>query len=143
LIIKSKKTVFTNGCFDILHVGHIKYLEAAKKHGDFLIIGLNSDSSVRFLKGPSRPINTAYDRATILRSIRCVDEVIEFDEPTPLGLITSIRPDVLVKGGDYTKDAIVGADFVSSYGGTVIVECLIHGKSTTTIIEKIVKWQNL
>jgi rfaE bifunctional protein nucleotidyltransferase chain/domain len=107
-----------------------------------LVVGLNSDESVRRLKGRNRPINNFADRATVLRSLRSVDQVLEFDEPTPLNLIKTIKPDILVKGGDYKREDIIGYDFVTSYGGVVIAETLIPGKSSTLIIEKIQKWQN-
>jgi D-beta-D-heptose 7-phosphate kinase/D-beta-D-heptose 1-phosphate adenosyltransferase len=144
LILKKEniKVVFTNGCFDILHIGHVKYLQAARELGDILIVGLNSDASVTQLKGPSRPINSFIDRATVLSSLRFVDEVVEFNEPTPLNLIKKLKPDVLVKGGDYQKEDIIGYDFVTSYGGIVVTEALIPGKSTSIIIEKVQKWQN-
>ncbi len=129
--------VFTNGCFDILHIGHTSYLEAAKKLGDILIVGVNSDDSVRRLKGASRPINTQHDRATLLSSLRAVDYTCIFTEDTPLKLITDIQPDVLVKGGDYTPETIVGADIVRERGGHIVVLPFIEGKSTTRIIERI------
>ncbi len=129
--------VFTNGCFDILHSGHAKYLAESRKLGDFLVVGLNSDSSVRRLKGPSRPVNTEEDRAFVLDSLKSVDFVTFFDEDTPLELITALRPDVLVKGGDYTEDNIVGADFVKSIGGKVLTIPLVAGKSTTSVINRL------
>lgn len=137
-----KKIVFTNGCFDILHAGHVRYLQSARARGDMLVVALNSDESVRRLKGGNRPINNFTDRATVLRSLRSVDEVLEFGQLTPLNLIKAIKPDVLVKGGDYKREDIIGYDFVTSYGGVVIAETLIPGKSSTLIIEKIQKWQN-
>ena len=140
LHIHNKKTiVFTNGCFDILHVGHVTYLEAAKNLGDALVVGVNSDASVRRLKGKSRPINPEKDRAAVLSALRCVDFVVLFEEDTPLRIITALKPNVLVKGGDYTPDTIVGADVVRSGGGSVVTIPLVAGKSTTAIAEKIVR----
>ncbi len=134
--VKHTKKVFTNGCFDILHAGHVAYLKEAKALGDWLIVGLNSDASVRRLKGDSRPLNTLEDRKTVLESLSFVDEVIPFDEDTPLSLIKRIHPDVLVKGGDYDISNIVGADEVLSYGGEVKVLSYVPGKSTTEIIRR-------
>ena len=134
---QKKSIVFTNGCFDILHIGHIHYLEAAKLLGDILIIGLNSDNSVSELKGPERPINQQDDRACVLSSLRAVDVVVLFEESTPLSLISEIMPDVLVKGGDYTLDAIVGADIVLAHQGKVEIIPFVEGKSTSSIINKI------
>jgi len=134
---QKKSIVFTNGCFDILHIGHIHYLEAAKLLGDILIIGLNSDNSVSELKGPERPINQQDDRACVLSSLRAVDVVVLFDESTPLSLISEIMPDILVKGGDYTIDTIVGADIVLAHQGKVEIIPFVEGKSTSSIINKI------
>ncbi len=134
---KAKKIVFTNGCFDIIHSGHIYYLNEAKKLGDVLIIGLNSDSSVKRLKGSERPINNESDRALILDSLKFVDYVTIFDEDTPYNLIDLIKPDILVKGGDYIADEVVGADIVRENGGQVVIIPYVQGKSTTGIIEKI------
>jgi len=131
------EVVFTNGCFDILHLGHIDYLEKAKQLGSRLVVGLNTDASVKRLKGPERPLNNEYARARMLAALDCTDAVILFDEPTPLELITDIKPDVLVKGSDYTVDKIVGADFVIENGGSVKTIDLVQGYSTTGIIEKI------
>lgn len=128
--------VFTNGCFDILHAGHTTYLHRAKQLGDVLVVGVNSDASVRRLKGPSRPVNTQEDRAVVLAALRAVDYVCIFDEDTPLELITAIQPDVLVKGGDYSIDAIVGADVVLARGGRVLSLPFVEGKSTTSVIER-------
>lgn len=130
---ENKKIVFTNGCFDILHLGHIKYLEQAKKMGDVLIIGVNSDSSVKMLKGENRPINSEFDRAYLLNSLKCVDYTIVFKEETPYELIKLIQPDILVKGGDYKIENIVGNDIAKS---TVVID-YIEGKSTTNIINTI------
>jgi rfaE bifunctional protein nucleotidyltransferase chain/domain len=128
--------VFTNGCFDILHAGHTTYLNKAKSLGDVLVVGVNSDASVRRLKGPSRPVNTQEDRAIVLSALRSVTYVCVFDEDTPLELITAIQPDVLVKGGDYSIDAIVGADVVLGRGGQVLSLPFVEGKSTTSVIER-------
>ena len=129
--------VFSNGCFDILHSGHCKYLSEAKKLGDILIVGLNTDKSVKNLKGNSRPINNQNDRAYVLSSLKSVDYVVFFDEETPLNLIKKILPDVLVKGDDYRIEDIVGADTVINNGGKVITIPLVAGKSTSALIEKI------
>lgn len=129
-----KKIVFTNGCFDIIHRGHIKVLKEAKERGDFLIVGLNSDSSVKRLKGSGRPVNKETDRKIVLEAIRYVDSVVIFKEDTPLNLIMEIKPDVLVKGADYGKDEIVGEKEVLSWRGKVVRVKLLHGLSTTKII---------
>ena len=134
---EGRKVVFTNGCFDLLHIGHLELLENARKLGDILIVGLNSDDSVRRLKGPQRPINTQLDRARILAALEVVDYVVIFNEDTPLELIQTIKPDFLIKGGDYSPDTIVGSAFVESYGGKVIVFPLVHGKSTSDLINTI------
>ena len=133
---RNQKIVFTNGCFDILHAGHVEYLEAAKSKGDKLIVGINSDRSVAELKGSKRPINKLIHRAKVLGSLRCVDEVVMFDEETPIKLIKSLKPDFLVKGGDYKVQDIVGYDVVSKYGGCVITIPLIKGLSTTKILSQ-------
>jgi rfaE bifunctional protein nucleotidyltransferase chain/domain len=133
----NKRIVFTNGCFDILHLGHTTYLEAARNLGDVMIVGINSDASVKRLKGASRPINTEFDRASVLSALRSVDFTCIFDEDTPLELIRAVQPDVLVKGGDYTVETIVGADIVAAKGGRVVVIPLVEGKSTTRIIERV------
>lgn len=137
--IQGKKVVFTNGCFDILHAGHVTYLSEAKKLGDVLIVGLNSDDSVRRLKGASRPVNEQQDRAYVLDALASVDYVCIFEEDTPLELIEKVIPDVLVKGGDYRVEDIVGADIVGKNGGEVIVLPFVKGKSTTSIIERAAK----
>lgn len=134
---QNKKIVFTNGCFDILHRGHIEYLTKAKEFGDVLIVGLNSDTSVQRLKGKDRPINPESDRARILDALKPVDYVVIFEEDTPLRLIQMVKPDVLVKGGDYKVEEIVGSEFVMSYGGKVEIIPFVEGKSTTKIIQKI------
>lgn len=133
---ENKKIVFTNGCFDLLHIGHVTYLEEAKSLGDILIVGINTDASVRVLKGPTRPIQNENDRCAILAALKAVDHTVLFAEDTPLNLIKKIKPDVLVKGGDWKIEQIVGSDFVMSYGGQVKSLNFIDGKSTTAIIEK-------
>lgn len=132
-----KEIVFTNGCFDIIHAGHVIYLHDAKSYGDVLVVGLNSDDSVRRLKGSNRPLNAENDRAVVLDSLKPVNYVCIFDEDTPFELISAIKPDVLVKGGDYNRDTIVGADVVEENGGKVVVVPLLEGRSTTSIIDKI------
>ncbi|MDD3049847.1 MAG: D-glycero-beta-D-manno-heptose 1-phosphate adenylyltransferase [Candidatus Cloacimonetes bacterium] len=135
--IEGKKIVFTNGCFDVIHAGHVLYLADAKAQGDILVVGLNSDSSVKRLKGESRPIVPATERKIVLENLKSVDYVIVFEEDTPYELISEIKPDVLVKGGDWQIKDIVGHDVVLSYGGTVESLLFINGLSTTNIIEKI------
>jgi rfaE bifunctional protein nucleotidyltransferase chain/domain len=132
-----KKLVFTNGCFDILHHGHLDLLARAADFGNILILGLNTDSSIQRLKGPDRPVTNEHDRAFQAASLLCVDAVCLFDEDTPEALIKLLRPDVLIKGGDYTIDTIVGAPFVQSYGGRVEVVPFVTGYSTTSLIERI------
>jgi len=132
----NKKIVFTNGCFDLLHIGHVRYLEQAKSRGDVLIVGINTDLSVQKLKGPTRPIQNENDRAEILASLKSVDHTVLFGEETPINLIKKIKPDVLVKGGDWAIQQIVGWDFVQSYGGQVESLQFIDGRSTTQIIAK-------
>jgi D-beta-D-heptose 7-phosphate kinase/D-beta-D-heptose 1-phosphate adenosyltransferase len=133
----NKKIVFTNGCFDILHAGHIHSLEQAAAFGDFLIVGLNSDKSINRIKGPDRPFNKEQDRALLLASLMMVDAVVLFEQETPLELIQTLKPDVLVKGGDYTIESIVGAEDVMQNGGKVEIIPLIPGVSTTLIAERI------
>jgi rfaE bifunctional protein nucleotidyltransferase chain/domain len=133
----SKKVAFTNGCFDILHAGHIHSLMQAASFADVLIVGLNSDASTKRLKGDNRPVNNEQNRALLLASLAVVDAVVLFDEDTPYELITSILPDVLVKGGDYTVETIVGAKEVMENGGTVEIIPLVEGLSTTSLIQKI------
>lgn len=130
------KIVFTNGCFDILHPGHVHLLSACKQEGDRLIVGLNADASVKRLKGEARPINNEQSRAIVLSALADVDAVILFEEDTPLNLITVIQPDVLIKGGDWELNSIVGADFVKAHGGCVKTIPYLKGHSTTAIIEK-------
>jgi D-glycero-beta-D-manno-heptose 1-phosphate adenylyltransferase len=133
---QGKKIVFTNGCFDLLHIGHVRYLEQAATLGDVLIVGINSDASVQKLKGPTRPIQNENDRAEILASLKAVDHTVLFTEDTPYNLIAKILPNVLVKGGDWTPDQIVGSDIVLAHHGEVKSLLFIDGKSTTKIIEK-------
>jgi rfaE bifunctional protein nucleotidyltransferase chain/domain len=135
----SESVVFTNGCFDILHRGHVEYLNQAKTLGKYLVIGLNSDSSVKKLKGEDRPVNNETDRAFVLSNLKCVDAVIIFDEDTPYDLINTVRPDFLVKGGDWKEEQIVGSDIVKSYGGKVISLKFVDSYSTSNIIDRIKK----
>ena len=132
-----KTIVFTNGVFDLLHIGHLRYLEEAKRLGDALLVGVNSDRSVRLLKGSGRPITAEGERAEVLASLTCVDGVVIFDEETPRDLIQAIQPDVLVKGSDWAEDAIVGRDIVEARGGRVVRVAIQPGHSTTRIVEKI------
>lgn len=132
-----QRIVFTNGCFDILHTGHVRYLKAARSLGDCLAVGLNSDVSVRRLKGPERPVNVEADRAEVLDALFAVDYVTIFDEPTAEDLIARIRPDVYVKGGDYTLETLPEAKIVQQYGGRVAFVDLVPGRSTTKVIEKL------
>ena len=134
---QGKKVVFTNGCFDILHVGHLRYLNEAKRQGDILIVGVNSDRSVKRLKGESRPINSELDRAEMLSGLKAVDYTILFEEDTPERLIGDLKPSIHVKGGDYTKDDLPETKIVESYGGEVRILSFIEGKSTTNIVNKI------
>ena len=134
-----KRIVFTNGCFDILHVGHVRYLEEAKSLGDVLVVGINSDRSVRGLKGPRRPILSAEERGEILSGLGCIDYITVFDEPTPFQLISVLQPDVLVKGGDWTPEQVVGRETVEGAGGRVIILPFVEGSSTTSIIEVILE----
>lgn len=133
---RDMKFVFTNGCFDLLHPGHIALLREARKQGDYLLVAINSDRSVRVLKGKGRPIQHDADRAEVLAAIRDVDGVVIFDEDTPKELIDALRPDVLVKGGDYTIDQILGRDVVEKDGGRVHIVPLVEGKSTSGLVEK-------
>lgn len=132
-----RRVVFTNGCFDLLHPGHIRSLESARKLGDALIVGLNSDASVRQLKGPGRPVLPERERAEILAAFECVDAVVIFDEPTPREVIARLLPDVLVKGGDWAGDKIVGREEVEAGGGKVVSISVVPGYSTTAILQKI------
>lgn len=139
---QNKKIVFTNGCFDIIHVGHVRYLTEAKSFGDILIVGLNTDESVRRLKGNSRPINNQNARAEVLLGLKAVDHVILFGEETAEALIAEIKPDIYVKGGDYTLETLPEAKIVQSYGGRVELVNLVAGHSTTNIVEKILTGLN-
>ena len=133
----NKKIVFTNGCFDILHVGHVRYLSSAKEFGDVLIVGLNNDSSVKMLKGDNRPINLENDRAEVLLGLKAVDHVVLFEEKTAESLIAEIKPDIYVKGGDYTLETLPEAKIVQSYDGRVEFIPMVAGRSTTNVIKKI------
>jgi rfaE bifunctional protein nucleotidyltransferase chain/domain len=128
--------VFTNGVFDLLHPGHVSIIDAARREGAALVVGINSDASVQRLKGPSRPVHTSMERALVVAAMEAVDAVVVFDEDTPLELITALEPDVVVKGGDYTPDTVVGADVVTARGGRVVIVPLIDGQSTTSTIER-------
>lgn len=134
---ENRRIVFTNGCFDIIHAGHIRYLKEAKRCGDVLIVGLNSDLSVKKIKGSLRPIVPQDERAEVLSALEPVDYIVVFNEPTPYNLIKTIQPDVLVKGADWTEDRIIGAEIVKAKGGKVFRIKLARGKSTTNIIKKI------
>jgi D-beta-D-heptose 7-phosphate kinase/D-beta-D-heptose 1-phosphate adenosyltransferase len=136
---EKQKIVFTNGCFDILHRGHVEYLETAKKQGDILIVGLNSDSSVKIIKGSKRPINPQNDRAAVIAALESVDYVVFFDQTTPLEIIKKIRPHVLVKGSDWKIKDIVGANLLKKYGGKIARIKFLNGYSTTNIIKKAAK----
>ncbi len=135
----SGNIVFTNGCFDIIHAGHISYLKKAKEMGDYLIVGLNSDESVKKIKGNNRPINGENDRALILSAFYFVDYVIIFNESTPEILIQSIKPDILVKGADWKGKTVAGCDFIKSYGGECVFIQLLKNRSTTSIVDKIIE----
>jgi|SRR5688572_19768290 rfaE bifunctional protein nucleotidyltransferase chain/domain len=132
-----KVVVFTNGCFDLLHPGHVALLEAARREGDVLVVGLNSDRSVRGLKGPGRPVVPEDERAEALGALEAVDRVVVYDEDTPLELIQAVRPDVLVKGADWARDAIVGRDVVEADGGRVVRAAILPGRSTSELVGRI------
>ena len=136
---KGKRIVFTNGCFDLLHLGHIRYLEKAKTLGDILVVGVNSDHSVQNLKGPKRPILPEEERAEILSGLGCVDYITIFDEEDPLELISTLQPDILVKGGDWTKETTVGREVVERSGGEVVILPFVEGASTSNLIDTILK----
>jgi len=136
---RGRRIVFTNGCFDLLHIGHLRYLEKAKALGDILVVGVNSDLSVQRLKGPERPILPLEERMEILSGFECVDYVTSFSESTPLELISFLKPDVLVKGGDWTKETTVGREVVEGSGGEVAILPFVEGNSTTHIIETILQ----
>ena len=139
LRVNGKKIVFTNGCFDLLHLGHIRYLEEAKTLGDVLVVGVNSDVSVRKLKGPKRPILPVEERTEILSGLGCVDYITVFDELDPLELITSLQPNVLVKGGDWTKEQTIGREAVERLGGEVVIIPFVRASSTSNLIDTILK----
>ncbi|MBK1701503.1 D-glycero-beta-D-manno-heptose 1-phosphate adenylyltransferase, partial [Thiococcus pfennigii] len=132
-----ERVVFTNGCFDLLHVGHVTYLEQARRYGRRLVVGLNTDRSVRALKGPERPLIGEADRARVLAALAAVDAVVLFDEPTPLALIEALRPDVLAKGADYREEDVVGAREVKTWGGQVVLVPLVAGRSTSGIVDRL------
>jgi len=132
-----RRIVFTNGCFDLLHVGHVRYLEEARRHGDVLIVAVNADATVRELKGPGRPVLPLDERLRIVAALACVSCVIPFEEPTPCELLRELRPDVLVKGGDYTVEGVVGREIVWGYGGEVRVIAATEGLSTSRTVERI------
>lgn len=134
---QGKQVVFTNGCFDILHVGHMTYLEEAKEFGDYLFVGVNSDESVKRLKGPTRPINSEDDRAELLAGLKAVDYTVIFIEDTPVELIGELKPSIHVKGGDYKKEDLPETKVVESYGGRVEIVSLVEGKSTSNVVKKI------
>ena len=134
-----KKIVFTNGCFDLIHLGHGKYFQFARKQGDLLVVGVNTDAGIRRLKGPKRPIISEVDRLGVLEELESIDYLIRFDEDTPRSLIEKIRPDVLVKGAEYPKEQVVGWDVVESYGGTIALAPLMDGKSTSAVIQRILE----
>ncbi|MFP4476828.1 MAG: D-glycero-beta-D-manno-heptose 1-phosphate adenylyltransferase [Desulfatibacillaceae bacterium] len=136
---KGNTVVFTNGCFDILHVGHVRYLATARAQGDLLVVGLNSDRSVREIKGPRRPVNSQEDRAEVLAALECVDVVCVFDEPDPGDLIAEVLPNVLVKGADWAEEDIIGGDTVKAHGGRVVRVPVVPGASTTATIERILE----
>ncbi len=136
---RRKKVVFTNGCFDILHIGHIRYLRKAKSLGDILVVGLNTDRSVRQIKGEERPIVPQDERAEVLAALEFVDYVVLFDEPDPFALIEKVKPTILVKGADWPKDKIIGRDVVEKAGGRVVRIPLVPGASSTGVIEKIIR----
>ena len=132
-----QKVVFTNGCFDILHAGHVRYLAKARSYGDCLVLGMNTDASVQRIKGPTRPINNQVDRAEVAGALKSVDYVVFFDEPTAEELIQEVHPDVYVKGGDYTLETLPEGRIVLGYGGSVELVKLVEGRSTTDVIAKI------
>lgn len=135
--LRAGKLCFTNGCFDLIHPGHVQYLEDARALGDFLVVGLNSDASVARLKGPSRPLQDEAARARVLLGLRSVDAVVRFEEDTPFELITALQPDILTKGGDYTPDTVVGRDVVETRGGRLVLIPFLPGHSTSAIVARI------
>lgn len=141
---QKQRLVFTNGCFDLLHVGHVRYLKTAREMGDFLVVAINSDASVRRLKGATKPVITQAQRGEVLASLQCVDFVFPFEENTPQRVIDAIIPDVLVKGGDWVLNQIVGRETVEAYGGTVVSVPLVQDISTTIIIQRIIeRWSGV
>ncbi len=136
---EGKKVVFTNGCFDLLHVGHIKYLQKAKTYGDILVVAINSDESIKAIKGDTRPLMPQEDRAYILSALSCIDYVLIFEEPDPVRVISELIPDVLIKGGDYQVNEIKGREIVTSVGGKVLTIPEVKGKSTTNLIQTIIE----
>jgi D-beta-D-heptose 7-phosphate kinase / D-beta-D-heptose 1-phosphate adenosyltransferase len=134
-----KKIVFTNGCFDLIHLGHIKYFQFAKAQGDLLVVGVNTDSGIRRLKGEKRPIINEHDRLSVLEELESIDYLVRFNEDTPMKLIEAVKPDVLVKGADYAKEDVVGWDIVESCGGKVALAPLIDGRSTSAVIQRILE----
>ncbi len=136
---RGERIVFTNGCFDLLHIGHLRYLQRARRHGNRLVVGINSDRSVKKIKGPHRPLLPQAERAEVLAALSCVDYVTIFNEPDPFAVITALQPDVLIKGSDWGKNKIIGRDIVERHGGQVRRVPLIKGVSTTRLIEKILK----
>lgn len=134
---KGKKVVFTNGCFDILHAGHVCYLNDAKQLGDLLVLGLNSDASVQRLKGPTRPVNNQQDRALVLAALACIDYVVVFEEDTPIRTLEQLQPHIHVKGGDYTAESLPEYPLIHGYGGKVVILPFKPGNSTTSILEKL------
>jgi len=134
-----QRVVFTNGCFDILHYGHVKYLQDARSKGDYLVVAVNSDSSVKKIKAKNRPVIAQSDRLKTVAALASVDSVVLFNQDTPLRLIKALKPDILIKGADWNKQNIIGADFVAGYGGKVLTVNLVKGRSTSAIIEKIVR----
>jgi D-beta-D-heptose 7-phosphate kinase/D-beta-D-heptose 1-phosphate adenosyltransferase len=134
-----RKIVFTNGCFDLIHLGHVKYFQFARAQGDLLIVGVNTDASIRGLKGPQRPIVNEHDRIEVLAELESIDYLVRFEDETPLRLIEAIQPDVLVKGADYKKEDVVGWEIVEKHGGHVALAPLIDGRSSTNLIQRILK----
>ena len=134
-----RKIVFTNGCFDIVHLGHVEYFRFAKRQGDILVVAVNTDQSIRRLKGPKRPIIAEDDRLSVLEELESIDYLVRFDEDTPLKLIEQIKPDVLVKGADYTKEKVIGWDVVEACGGKIALAPLVDGRSTSSVIQKILE----
>ncbi len=133
---QGKRIIFTNGCFDILHLGHVSYLKQAKELGDILVLALNTDDSVKKLKGDSRPINNQQDRALVINELKSIDYVTFFSEDTPYNIIKTLKPNIIAKGGDYSPEQVVGKDIVESYGGKVEIIPFVEGKSTTNTINK-------